>query len=251
METTQSGAEQHCKPQMELSQERRQQTSLPEFLKKRAQLHPQLTESKMSGPRYGLCTKTQLLLALTHVWLNAWPSESLKKRWKRWSRRRLQDLMESQMKCWNTWALGQSVPYCTSTTKAGRQVGYCTNNLEGSCHKTHSKKGKRQAGSFQLPPDQSAQLCWKASGEDHQQKAHMASWVKLSSGFNTNRLSTIPKHRRPTGSLDTGHRRCLPREEEGSGSFLWPVKGLWQSLERGSTAKASVSRCTWQNVQVA
>ena len=37
------------------------------------------------------------------------------------------------------------------------------------------KKGKRQAGSFQLPPDQSAQLCWKASGEDHQQKAHMAS----------------------------------------------------------------------------
>ena len=27
----------------------------------------QLTESKMSGPRYGLCSKTQLLLALTHV----------------------------------------------------------------------------------------------------------------------------------------------------------------------------------------
>ena len=120
---------------------------------------------------------------------------------------------------------------------------YCTNNLEGSCHKTHSKKGKRQAGSFQLPPDQSAQLCWKASGEDHQQKAHMESWVKLSSGFNTNRLSTIPKHRRPTGSLDAGHRRCLPREEEGSGSFLWPVKGLRQSLERGATAKASASRC--------
>ena len=63
----QSGAEQHCKPQMELSQERRQQTSLPEFLKKRAQLHPQLTDSKMSGPRHGLCSKTQLLLALTHV----------------------------------------------------------------------------------------------------------------------------------------------------------------------------------------
>ena len=102
---------------------------------------------------------------------------------------------------------------------------YCTNNLEGSCHKTHSKKGKRQVGSFQLPPDQSARLCWKA-GEDHQQKAHMASWVKLSSGFNTNRRSTIPKHRRPTGSPDTGHERCLPREEEGSGSFLWPVKGL-------------------------
>ena len=52
---------------------------------------------------------------------------------------------------------------------------YSTNNLEGSCHKTHSKKGKRQAGSFQLPSDQSAQLCWKASEEDHQQKAHMAS----------------------------------------------------------------------------
>ena len=128
---------------------------------------------------------------------------------------------------------------------------YRTNNLEGSCHKTHSKKGKRQAGSFQLPPDQSAQLCWKASGEDHQQKAHMASWVKLSSGFNTNRLSTVPKHRRPTGSLDAGNRRCLPREEEGSGSLLWPVKGLRQSLERGATAKASASRCTWQNVQVA
>ena len=47
--------------------------------------------------------------------------------------------------------------------------------LEGSCHKTYSKKGKRQVGSFQLPPDQSAQLCWKASEEDHQQKAHMAS----------------------------------------------------------------------------
>ena len=60
---------------------------------------------------------------------------------------------------------------------------YCTNNLEGSCHKTHSKKGKRQAGSFKLLPNQSAQLCWKAPGEDHQQKAHMASWVKLSSGF--------------------------------------------------------------------
>ena len=128
---------------------------------------------------------------------------------------------------------------------------YCTNNLEGSCRKAHSKKGKRQAGSFQLPPDQSAQLCWKASGEDHQQKVHMASWVKLSSGFNTNRLSTIPKHRRPTGSRDAGHRRCLSREEEGSGSFLCPVKGLRQSLERGATAKASVSRCTWQNVQVA
>ena len=124
METTQSGAEQHCKPQMELSQERRQQMSLPESLKKRAQLHPQLTESKMSGPRHGLCSKTQLLLALTHVWLNAWPSESLKKRWKRWSRRRLQDLMESQMKCWNTSAQGQSVPYCASTIKAGRQVSY-------------------------------------------------------------------------------------------------------------------------------
>ena len=41
--------------------------SLPEFLKKRAQLHPQLTEPKMSGPRHGLCSKTQLLLALTHV----------------------------------------------------------------------------------------------------------------------------------------------------------------------------------------
>ena len=65
METTQSGAKQHCKPQMELSQERRQQTSLPEFLKKRAQLHRQLTESKMSGPRHGLRSKTQLLLALT------------------------------------------------------------------------------------------------------------------------------------------------------------------------------------------
>ena len=128
---------------------------------------------------------------------------------------------------------------------------YCTNNLEGCCHKTHSKKGKRQAGSVQLSPDQSAQLCWKAAGEDHQQKAHMASWVKLSSGFNTNRLSTIPKHQRPTGSLDAGHWRCLPREEEGSGSFLWPVKGLRQSLERGATAKASASRCTWQNVQVA
>ena len=37
------GAEQHCNPQMELSQEKQQQTSLPEFLKKRAQLHPQLT----------------------------------------------------------------------------------------------------------------------------------------------------------------------------------------------------------------
>ena len=128
---------------------------------------------------------------------------------------------------------------------------YCTNNLEGSCHKTHSKKGKRQTRSFQLPPDQSAQLCWKASGEDHQQKAHMASWVKLSSGFNTNRLSTIPKHRRPTGCLGAGHRRCLPREEEASGSFLWPVKGLRQSLERGAAAKASASRCTWQTVQVA
>ena len=58
------------------------------------------------------------------------------------------------------------------------------------------------------------------------------------------------KHRRPTGSLDAGHWRCLPREE-GSGSFLWPFKGLWQSLERGATARASVSRCTWQNVQVA
>ena len=127
METTQSGAEQHCKPQMELSQERRQQTSLPEFLKKRAQLHPQLTESKMSGPRHGLCSKTQLLLALTHVWLNAWPSQSLKKRWKRWSRRRLQDLMESQMKCWNTSALEQGVPYCTSSTKAGRRVLYQQN----------------------------------------------------------------------------------------------------------------------------
>ena len=74
----------------------------------------------------------------------------------------------------------------------------------------------------------------------------MASWVKLSSGFNTNRLSTIPKHRRPTGSLDTGHLRCLPREEEGSGNFLRPVKGLQQSLERGATAKASASRYTWQ-----
>ena len=124
METTQSGAEQHCKPQMDLSQERRQQTSLPEFLKKRAQLHPQLTESKMSWPRHGLCSKTQLQLALTHVWLNAWPSESLKEHWKRLSRRRLQDLMESQMKCWNTSALEQSVPYCASTTKAGRQVLY-------------------------------------------------------------------------------------------------------------------------------
>ena len=68
--------------------------------------------------------QTQLLLALTHVWLIAWPSESLKKRWKRWSRRRLQDLMESQMKCWNTSAQGQSVPYCASATKAGRQVLY-------------------------------------------------------------------------------------------------------------------------------
>ena len=37
------------------------------------------------------------------------------------------------------------------------------------------KKGKRQVGSFQLPPDQSDQLCWEVSGEDHQQKAHMAS----------------------------------------------------------------------------
>ena len=53
--------------QMELSQERRQQTSLPEFLKKRAQLHPQLTGSKMPGPRHGLCFKTQPVLALTHV----------------------------------------------------------------------------------------------------------------------------------------------------------------------------------------
>ena len=75
METTQSGAEQHCTPQMELSQERWQQTSLPEFLKKRAQPHSQLTESKMPGPRHRLCSKTQLLLALTHAWPNAWPSE--------------------------------------------------------------------------------------------------------------------------------------------------------------------------------
>ena len=37
------------------------------------------------------------------------------------------------------------------------------------------KKGKRQTRSFQLPPNQSAELCWKASGEDYQQKAHMAS----------------------------------------------------------------------------
>ena len=65
METTQSGAEQHCKPQMELSQERRQQTS------------------KMSGPRHGLCSKIHLVLALTHVWPNAWASESLKKHWKK------------------------------------------------------------------------------------------------------------------------------------------------------------------------
>ena len=39
----------------------------------------------------------------------------------------------------------------------------------------NAKKGKRQAGSFQLPPYQSAQLYWKVSGEDHQQKVYMAS----------------------------------------------------------------------------
>ena len=111
MKTTQSGTE-HRKPQMELSQERWEQTSLPEFLKKTEleQLHPQLTESKMSGPRHGLRSKTQLVLALTHAWPNAWTPESLKKRWKRWSRR-LRDLMGSQMKCWNTSALEQSVSY--------------------------------------------------------------------------------------------------------------------------------------------
>ena len=42
-----------AKPQMKLSQERRQQTSLPESLKKRAQFHHQLTESKMSGSTHG------------------------------------------------------------------------------------------------------------------------------------------------------------------------------------------------------
>ena len=67
------------------------------------------------------------------------------------------------------------------------------------------KKGRKQAGFFQLLPDHSAQLCWKASGEDHQQKAHMASWVKLSPSSNTNRLSTVPKHRKPAGSLNAGY----------------------------------------------
>ena len=37
------------------------------------------------------------------------------------------------------------------------------------------EKRKRQAGSFQLQPDQSTKLCWKAFGEDHQQKAHIPS----------------------------------------------------------------------------
>ena len=48
----------------------------------------------------------------------------------------------------------------------------------------------------------------------------MAFWVKLNSSSNTDRLSTIPKHWRPTGSLDTGNPRCLSREE-GSGSLFF------------------------------
>ena len=41
-----------------------------QFSKKRAQLHRQLTEQKISGPRHGLCSETQLVLALTHAWPN-------------------------------------------------------------------------------------------------------------------------------------------------------------------------------------
>ena len=75
-------------------------------------------------------------------------------------------------------------------------------------------------------------------------------WHLESNSVLTSTQTGYRQFRRPTGSLDAGHQRCLPREEEGSSSFLWPVKGLRQSLERGATAKASASRCTWQNVQV-
>ena len=215
METTQRGAEQHCKPQMELSQEGRQQTSLPEFLKKRAQLHRvkdvrtqtrAVLQNSATAGFYPCMTECLTLREL---------EEALKKM-KQKKAPGLDGITNEMLKHLGP---GAKRTYPTAHLQPKLVDRYCTNNLEGSCHKTHSKKGKRQAGSFQLPPDQSAQLCWKASGEDHQQKAHMASWVKLSSGFNTNRLSTIRKHRRPTGSLDAGHRRCLPREEEGSGSL--------------------------------
>ena len=78
--------------------------------------------------------------------------------------------MESQMKCCN---ISPGVKSSLLRIYLQSWSAGTTNILEGGSHKIHSKKGKRQAGSFQLPPDQSAQLCWRASGEDRQQKAHI------------------------------------------------------------------------------
>ena len=173
METAQSGAEQHCKPQMELSQERQQQTSLPEFLKKRAQLHPQLTVKDVRAQ-----TRAVLQNSAT-AGFDPCMTECLT----------LRELEEALKKVKQKKAPGPDGITNEMLKHLGpgaKRTLLCIYNQSWSTGTVPTiwkeavirpipKKGTRQAGSFQLPPDQSAQLCWKAFGEDHQQKAHMAS----------------------------------------------------------------------------
>ena len=193
METTQSGAEQHCKPQMELSQERRQQTSLPEFLKKRAQIHPQLRVKDVR-------TQTRAVLQNTATaGFDPCMNKCLT----------LQELEEALKKMKQEKAPGpdgitnEMLKHLGSAAKRILLRIYNQSWLTGTVPtiwkeaviRPIPKKGKdkRDPSSYR-PIDQPAQLCWKTSGEDHQQKAHKAFSVKLSSGFNTNRLLTVPNH---------------------------------------------------------
>ena len=130
---------------------------------------------------------------------------------------------------------------------------YCTNNLERRCHKTHPKKGKRQAD----PSATARSVCsavlesfWRGSSTkgSHSILSQTQLWfqhkraIKNSEAPKTNWLSWCRTSKMPSKRRRFWQFVCF---------FFWLVKGLRQSFERGATAKAFASGCTWQNVQVA
>ena len=126
---------------------------------------------------------------------------------------------------------------------------YCTNNLEGSPHKTHPKRGKDKQDPYLYRP------------------ISLLSCVgKLLEGIINKGSHGILKQTSVLAPTQTGYRQFRSIEDQLAlltydiehafqekkkvlTVFFHLSKAFDKSLERGAAAKASACACTWQNVQ--